>query len=259
MSSQICISEHAYRLNILLCDEQIRHYKTSDWLNLGAGIVSLEYNYARFDSLVGWCRPADEYNDAHSRLYKDYLLALTRFNYIWSGFESFCNDTLSKSQIRRKGKVNAFKDKLTDSFISYDTLPYFRNTVDDLVLELEKGDLKKYFTSIKIEKSIIEFPITLVYKIRNEFAHGDAEFPIPEAYGSQIIDYSKVIDLSSRVVLYYIQLYLIKFYGSYDTYPYPFFQGLDDLDIEFIKVKHVVKYIDQDYIYMDLNQMQFEF
>lgn len=175
MNNQISISEHAYRLQILLNDRAIGLYNAGKWINLAAGLENIDYNYARYDTSVGWCRPVDEYNDAHSEVYRNYLLALSRFMFIWSGFESFCNEILLKKDINKYGKVNSFLSTINSTYSDLTSIPNFQNTTQNLIEEVKKGDLKKYIKKIRCQKSKIELPIRLVYQIRNEFAHGDTD------------------------------------------------------------------------------------
>lgn len=200
------IQEHSNDLAILL--SQVGYTKSSDWLFMASGIVNINFEWNRFDKTGSnqWCRPAWEYDVAKSEVLNSYIETLTIFNYVWGAFENLIEEHISKSQIKKYGKVNCvtkiIKEKKVIPIYKYSLI---KTEFSQLVTKLELEPIEiTNFTDIN------GIDLQLIYKIRNEFAHGEMHFPEAEGYSfkspNNLIN---IISISSRIVLCSMQALLI--------------------------------------------------
>ncbi len=197
-----CVQEHSADLALII--NQLGYEDVHNWLMIASGIKSVDFNWNRFDKTGGeWCRPAYEYDVAKGKTTQLYLNELTVFNYVWGGFESLLSKMYSKSQIKKKGKVNL----CVEEFEGLKKFPVSKYEVlKKQFFVLFKSSLQKKL--IEYKKDIPKEEIRIIYNIRNKFAHGDFEFPEDIEYNTNLINpinLIKLINYSSRIVICHIQ------------------------------------------------------
>ncbi|NJB35321.1 hypothetical protein [Croceivirga sp. JEA036] len=249
-----CVQEHSADLALII--NQLGYEDVHNWLMIASGIKSVDFNWNRFDKTgAGWCRPAYEYDVAKSKITQLYLNELTVFNYIWGGFESLLSKMYSKSQIKKKGKVNLCVEKFED-LKKFPVLKY--EVLKKQFFALFKSSLEKKL--IEYKKDIPKEEIRIIYNIRNKFAHGDLEFPEDMEYNGNLIyptNLIKLINYSSRVVICHIQSliflsnrnntvysYLSELFTNVDIDDY----GDDLFQVDFILPRLHLKEIDKNEI-----------
>jgi len=202
------LQEHCNDLAIIL--DHIGYKRTSDWLSVSSGIVKIDYQWNRFDKTESsqWCRPAWEYDVAKSEIINVYVETLTIFNYIWGSFESLVMELFSKTEIKKFGKVNCVTKLIKEK--KYFPILDCSEIKKDFSIAINKIEFETLKISDKFDINGVE--LQLVYKIRNDFAHGDMDFPEAMDYSySNPNNLIEIIDLSSKIVLLYIQALLIYF------------------------------------------------
>jgi hypothetical protein len=157
-----------------------------------------------------------DYAEARSKQLSDLLLHLTWFTFIWGGFEALIDTLELPACPQQRGKFNALNYFLEKSYDSYFTpLPYYNNLVT-----LIKNYLKAT-VSYNTDKNLFTPSacagrsgqgLTLVYKIRNQFAHGAFTFNEPNDYQIQPVFDDRIVHISCRIVLLTIQMLLLALY-----------------------------------------------
>ncbi len=198
-----CIHEHSADLALII--SQLGYEDVHNWLMIASGIKKVDFIWNRFDKTDSkeWCRPSYEYDLAKGNISQLYIDQLTVFNYVWGGFENLLTKRYSKSQIKKIGKINLCIKELEN----LDELPIKDYDVfKERFFLMFNSCLKKNI--IEYKKTIPKDEIKIIYNIRNKFAHGDLEFPEDIEYNSNFnnpIDLIKLIQASTRLVLFYIQ------------------------------------------------------
>lgn len=248
-----CIQRHASDIAMILEG----YSRATDWLMVAAGINSIEFSWNQFDpyNAAIWCNSASEYDEAKSEITQAYVYELTLFNYIWGGFENLVSDIFTRQQLKKYGKVNCVTKLIKEK--GYFPIIEHQKTIEEF------SDLIQY----KFEEELMEIPknnfqnydqngiaLQLIYKLRNEFAHGDLYFP--DVHGYTFINSKKLInliELSSRIVLFYMQaLIILKEAVVYDLHPYRIFfdssKYADDLYETKLKYDYILSRIHLDSI-----------
>ena len=155
-----------------------------------------------------------EYEDAKTKIMGPYILQLTIFSYIWSGFEIFLKEILKNNDIKNMGKINATTLLLLNRFRTKSPIIKFSDITNLFLKEIKNSSLKQVLYEVKIDKFTSKFgiPLKIIYKLRNQFVHGQIIFPEPENYSfANTKNLVKIIKYSSTIVLLYIQALLILF------------------------------------------------
>jgi len=244
MSSFITLSEHSDRLYILLSKLSHVEQKTkqgvksqewlsaADWIHIAASIDKVTLNINKFDESVLYCGAASEYESKRNELLTHLVTKLSVFNFIWGGLETVIkiispthlDIELAKKLKRKNEVVDRAIFYLKQEYDPMSRIPMYDEIVSQLRLLLAKhpsySELNKFFQEDEIT-SISGLGFHIVRKIRNDFAHGSAELPIPDNWGEKgsTITTSEqlnldIIEISSRILLLTIQMLLLAFYKS---------------------------------------------
>lgn len=84
------------------------HYlDVANWFWMSSSINSVEFDGIRYDSAFMMCRPAYEYEIEKQDLHSKLMNELTRFLYVYSGFEALLNSLKLTKCPSKIGKINA--------------------------------------------------------------------------------------------------------------------------------------------------------
>ncbi|MEC0238372.1 hypothetical protein P4H66_00610 [Paenibacillus dokdonensis] len=211
----ISINEHAYCLmrviHAIEFEEisQENFQNITEWLNMAAGVEQINIITERYDSSIYMCGTALEYSIEKSKLWSKLCSELVTFNFIWGSIESLIlkfvtkNSKDSTTYLGRKFISNNYKGPTIKGFIET-----YNNLYSMLRKELSEQELKNIEREHHAAKGLF-----LVSKLRNRFAHGSRLLPLPEDWSEGLTRDVDIIQQSSRIVLFSIQMLLIAKYG----------------------------------------------
>jgi hypothetical protein len=242
------IQQHSFNIfRFFVCENPYTECTLADWFHLASGIKSVDYTSDLFDSSSAWCRPAYEYEFEKSKFHSKLITELTRFTFIWGGFEAFV-DTLNLSACpTKRGKFNAVNYFLTIHYSNKkNPIKFYSELLDYFKKIITKnpwyGDVNELFA---IDNCVSETFIGLkvVYKIRNLFAHGAFKFSEPQEWNIVKPFDIQIISVSSRIVLLTIQLLILS---TSKNLKFNVYQPDETFDIgcvasNFVKISHLKK------------------
>lgn len=214
------IKRHCHNIvRFLYSEHPYEDHLQASWFQLASGVMNVKYVSDLFDNDVMWCAPAIEYEQAKSKFHSNLITELTRFSFIWGGFESIIDNITNPEYSRGPhGKISHLNYFLRKNYLQKHPIPEgYAETVEFLKLLLDNTEGYEenayYFKPNKYcPREIIG--MKAVYQIRNLFAHGALKFNEPEEY-----HYSEkhglvrpldidIIQTSSRIVLLTLQMLL---------------------------------------------------
>ena len=147
--------------------------------------VAADTAYVDESQSVMYCRPAAEYEDAHSALVSTYVKELTVFVWTWMAFENAIDMVCGRSSDRIGNAARYIKTR-TPSF-TFVGLPDVEARALDLVGSSEKKKIHKIAAKfVKKNKWSYErhlFFLYIVREARNSFIHGDIPEIQPRDWG----------------------------------------------------------------------------
>lgn len=230
----------------------------ADWLSIAAGIVSLEYDHFRVDRLAGYCESADAWEGVREKILTGFVTSLVKFSLVWGALEAAITIIEPPSSGLTRGKINAACFYLLKHFGVGASISGYRPALAaflETARERYGADVLKKEVRLRDDLGISGIGLRSVYLLRNQFAHGGLEFPIPT--GAEVEEErapSTTIDFASRLILLSIQMLLIAYIASQSIDDADFQNGLKRLEIE-LRRAHVKR--DRDPI--DSDQLTFEF
>lgn len=187
----------------------------ASWFRIASGIEETRYISDKFDDLVVLCRPAIEYEDAKSNFHSKLITELTRFNFIWGGFEAYYDllEIPSCPDNRKRGIANNVSYFLGTAFPSrFQILRHYSDVVNNLrdriTLTPSYGKASEIFIADNCTKAEL-LGLKAVYKLRNSFAHGSIKFSEPEDWSVSKPYDLQIILASSRLLLLTMQMLLL--------------------------------------------------
>lgn len=207
--------------------EQVKLYNVYQWLNLAAGIISVDFETVRFDDSIGMCGTAYDYAEEESSFNKKVVTELTRFSFVWSALESLIeivqNDKSKNKKDEYKflykgrsysGKINYICFYLFEEFEGLGHILYYNQLLDHFLYLLSSNSLYKELLDDYQMKGFYGksgIGISIVYKIRNRFAHGSLKISnFEDVYEGSASD-EELIRVSTRIVLLTIQMITISY------------------------------------------------
>jgi len=185
----------------------------SQWFQIASGITQVKYISDLYDNESQWCGPSLDYEEARSSFHSRLILELSRFNFIWSGFEA-CVDELELPRCPKySGKINAVNSYLKEHYLKeFQILSHYQNLIN---LLKEKISLNPWYAPVNeiflanecVSDELIGLKV--VYKIRNLLAHGAFSFSEPDDYNSVKPHDVSIIALCSRIILISLQMLII--------------------------------------------------
>lgn len=202
-------------------DEPYKFQSSYNWLDVASRIEQVKYNGYLYDYSMGFCR--DDYSDAIHQLNNKLLPELVFFNFAYSGLESLII-ALEIHDSKKPGKILS-----ATKFISEDFEPmrikfkYYEESILHLkallskknILTKEKYTIENVF-DLNENTSFHGVGLSVIYKIRNDFAHGSFLFPEPEDFSFEKPFEIDIYATASRIVLLTYQILLMAYYKTYD-------------------------------------------
>lgn len=211
------ISYHCHRLSKVADELGIDGWNIEAWLNVASGIFNVDIDSARYDDCAWLCNPIGEYEDKRSELLSKMVLQLVVFNFIWGSLESLIGLINPPDHPDFKGKINKTCFYLKQNMNQSRKLPYYSEIVWHFRNILSKLEYyNDYIKEFKHRPHVNEVGVGLyvVYKIRNDLAHGTLVIPNPdmeEDHEKPELDVD-LISTCSRIVLLTIQMLLISLF-----------------------------------------------
>lgn len=201
-------SHNIYRF--LLYSNPYDNNPVNSWFYLASGIEKVHFISDKYDDYVQWCGSAIDYENERSNFHGKLILALTQFNFIWSGLEAYIDSTNFPNCPSRSGKINKVNYFLKSKYLgNYPMIENYSETVNllkKLLLlnpwYLEGSDIDT-ITDCECHELI---GLKIVYKIRNHFAHGSLTFSEPDGWNQTKPYDVSIIKASSRIVLMSLQM-----------------------------------------------------
>jgi hypothetical protein len=199
-----------------LASENYYSSKIYSWFQIASGIVEVKYVSDLHDDSMFQCNPSMEYEDAKSDFHSRLIRELTRFSFIWGGFESYC-DAYPFSPCpaeKKRGSVNAVNHFLKTTYLdNYSVIPFYDEVIEHLKKIIGKnpwhGNTNELFSSDACTSDKVS-GLKAVYKIRNSFAHGALKFSEPDGWGDVKPYDIGIINTSSKVLLMTLQMLLLS-------------------------------------------------
>ena len=186
------------------------------WFQIASGIMEVKYVSDLHDGSMFQCNPTIEYEQAKSDFHSRLIRELTIFNFIWGGFESYCDSypfTPCPSE-KRRGSVNAVNHFLKSTFLDkYPVVQFYYEVIEHFKKILYKnpwhGKSNELFSSDTCTSEKIS-GLKAVYKIRNSFAHGALKISEPDGWSDVKPFDIGIINTSSRILLMTMQMLLFS-------------------------------------------------
>lgn len=186
------------------------------WFQIASGIMDVKYVSDLHDGSMFQCNTTIDYEQAKSDFHSRLIRELTIFNFIWGGFESYCNShpfSLCPSE-KRRGTVNAVNHFLKSTFLdNYPVVQFYDDVIEHFKKILDRnpwyGNSNELFASDACTSEKIS-GLKAIYKIRNLFAHGALKFSEPDEWSDVKPLDINIINTSSRILLLTMQMLLIS-------------------------------------------------
>jgi hypothetical protein len=260
------VREHSYLLSNFIAYElqneaDTTHIKDStvstdmaaDWLQMAAAVNKVDIDLCYHDDSLAYCGTAYHFQNDRSKVVSSLSKQLTIFNFIWNAFEilSKCLSIprLPKTLKERPSFVDNVQYFISNKFSSKSavTVEFYEETLEKLTAKINSISMHNFDYALKQNNFTCRSGkgIQIVRAIRNLFAHGAVSMPLPEDHSFDTFVDSEVIELSSRIVLFTIQLMLLgyKFVSYSKTIDllegdHPFYEGTS---WEYLYILPVVK------------------
>jgi hypothetical protein len=209
------INQHCYDLaEALVTATPSEMCQVSEWLKIAAGIKSVDLDWIRFDDQFGWCSGADQYELARQDILKRHVTSMAVFLFVWGALESAI-EVISPPphpDKSRQGKINSACHYISTYFNGRLTIAPYPDILGQLTQLLsQSASFQRIAAQVWLPKRIggEAFGLYIVYKLRNEFAHGDTMFPVPDHEHRPISEDPRIVELATRIVLLSIQMLVL--------------------------------------------------
>lgn len=188
----------------------------SEWLEVASGIIRVDFCVTRFDLTYGYCENAADFMGAREEILTMYTLELTRFMFIWCALESLIEKINPDKVSKEDGIVNNICGYMKIHLGPDDLIDCYKMLVVDLEEILRNSDVNEQKIIKRFKAKDFVSPhgtgLYVVYKLRNLFVHGGLKFPKPDIENKSYSKYSKMVEISSRIILLSMQMILLAYY-----------------------------------------------
>lgn len=191
--------------------------KSSEWLEIAAAIQSVNLDLVRFDECFGWCSGADAYQLARQQILRKHVTHLSVFMFVWGALEAAIEDISPPPHPdkSKQGKINSACHYISRYFCGRMMIASYNDAIKEFsALTSNSSSYERISEELRLPAHIgaEAFGLFIVYKLRNELAHGSMKFPIPDEEHRPISPDPKIVELATRIVLFSIQmLYLARY------------------------------------------------
>lgn len=192
------------------------------WLHMAASIESISLDTIKYNNSFGWCSSADEFDLAKDKLLPIFTEKLAVFNFVWGALESTI-DIVKPPKNSDKSKRGKIRDACCwlSTFDQSDSIPELL-LATSMFRELAKLSIGYERVEARIselkEYGVSGVGLYAVYELRNLFAHGRMEFPYPDGDNNPICPEISLVETATRIVLFSIQLLMLKHFPNPDDY-----------------------------------------
>lgn len=200
------LSEYFYAKNT------IELTQVGNWFWTASSINNIEYDGIKYDSAFMMCRPAYEYEKEKQNLHSNVINSLTTFLYVYSGFEALINSLNLSKCSHKAGKINSVTHELKTNYsVTFSSLPSYLETLQLTRKLIQQSRLKSFEQHFSLDEctDVNGVGLKIVYKLRNQFAHGEYDFPESDNTDYLPVE-SDLIQLASRIILQTAQMVLIS-------------------------------------------------
>jgi hypothetical protein len=203
--------------------ENVGWLGASEWLDIAAGVERVEVNTLYFDQSIMYCGTAYDYENARSDLLSHLVTQLAIFNFTWGGFETIIKlidpPRVPQSIKPRSSIIDHAIFFLRNEYEPARMLAFYDDTVAELREIMRQlpyyNDLLSHF-HLQEFLGVSGIGINIVRRIRNRFAHGAAAMPHPNGEQVPELIVARLVELSTRIVLYTIQMLLLAYLKGKD-------------------------------------------
>lgn len=244
------INQHCYDLARCLagineCNGQTR---VGDWLEVASAIQEVNLDLIRLDESFGWCSGADAYQMAKQQILRKHVTHLSVFMFVWGALEAAISEVSPPPHPdkSKQGKINSACHYISQYFSGQLAIAGYSDAVSEFSQLVSKSE-----SYIRISEELrlpphigVEaFGLFIVYKLRNELAHGSMNFPNPDEEHRPISADPRVIELATRIVLFTIQmLFLVRYADENVIIDRPLSNGGGEVPVsEWLRVLHFVQ------------------
>jgi hypothetical protein len=197
----------------------------ADWLHVAASINDISVNTMSYDSDVILCGDGLRWEEERSEIIKNTTKLLIVFNFIWGSFENIAKiispPEIKKSIKKRRNIVDDCLYYLKEHYPPKERIQFYDKTLTQLRESLEKHHNYKYMSSnFKLYPfcGIEGLGLHIVRMVRNDFAHGTGQIPMPpdDDEDNKHILLFRILELSARLMLMTIQMLLMAYCGDED-------------------------------------------
>lgn len=188
------------------------------WLFMASSVEKVVLNTEKINPSSGYCSLGDEYDGEREELYSQIATELARFNFIWCALEAIIDYVVPKILLKQaRGKINGACLYLDGNLEFVRPLPLYGDALYKLrtfIIELPHYEKLNIDFSSSAGRGQSSIALSIIYKIRNNFAHGSLELPEPEKWsGVKNLD-ADIINTCSRLILMTIQMLLLSYYKT---------------------------------------------
>lgn len=191
----------------------------AEWLAVAGSIDRVSLSSAKLNPSFGYCSQADEFDMAREELLTGFVRDLTLFSFCWGAIEAALRiiDPPRQASAAKKGRIREACYFLREKFSSHsavvgldEELARFRTAAREC---LGPDRVERRFLE-EIEFGSQGVGLYAVYELRNDFAHGSLNFPMPDEQNKPISEHSAMVQSASRIVLLQLQMLLLAFSGE---------------------------------------------
>lgn len=216
------IGEHCHSLVRLLNELQDfdDYSHIVDWLHVSAGINAVGFDTSYLDPGLDYCSGAARYESNRDQILESMVHQLSIFSFVWGSLESLLNslDYPALPGRPKNGKIREacwyLKNRFEPKPLIYPYLEQLGSFYEQIREEqmreiLSKGEI---LPKLDEETGFSGLGLAMVYKLRNEFAHGSLSMPLPDEENEPQFLERNVIACATRIVLLSIQMLIAAKY-----------------------------------------------
>jgi hypothetical protein len=183
--------------------------EVGNWFRMASSIKNVNFIGVRDDNAYVLYNSEYENEEEKQRLQHNLINGLTRFLYVYSGFESLVYKLSIPRCPRYKGKINAVNYFIKER--SLPSLPFYKETISNLRECLERSSFNRFINYFKEDPctDINGVGLKIVYKLRNKLAQIDYTFPESGDWSNELPVEPEITKLLLRILLMTIQMILL--------------------------------------------------
>lgn len=238
------INQHAMALVAILVrwPDRTDWSLVADWLSIVGSLDSVSLDSEKLNPDFGWCSEADAFDAAREDLLTAFVRDLTLFSFCWGALEAALNVMALEraGESANRGKIQVACSSIREHFASYAVVEGLDQAVQQFRAAaaecLGTDSVERRFRAGAAFGSQA-IGLFTVYELRNHFAHGSLNFPMPDYEGNPVSEHAEMIVSASRIVLLQLQMLLLAYSKEASTlvpsvgYHLSLENEVDDVDV----------------------------